>query len=274
MSDYAAIVSTLGCYLDNLLFHLQYKTKITTEHEKSIFFQAIEPKTSMTEWLSFISAKVNCSAECMVRAVVLVQRINIFCRKTAHRLLFTAIMCCAKCVDDVYYDNKSFALLIREKTKLVNNFEAEFLPLCEFDLAFSAQVYYKEFQFLMDSKHHQHCVCLRSVVQPLPFLEDLKEPEYFYVLPNSCQPQTNSIPVQPAPLPVIEQKITSIIEEIKSLSFIPVNKQPVSQQIITGDVVPMEIDSEEIPKRNKDSDTTVCKFENIFTDNQFLRIVF
>jgi len=59
------------------------------------------------------------------------------------RLFLTSILLAAKFFDDVYYDNKYYAIIGGIKLKELNNLELEFLSCLEYRLFAQADIFYK-----------------------------------------------------------------------------------------------------------------------------------
>ncbi len=81
---------------------------------ESVFNSASEPTISITDFLRRLHKYTHFSAECLIIAVIYIDRYNLsnstfsLNRLNIHKLVLAAVLLAAKYQDDFYYDNKAF----------------------------------------------------------------------------------------------------------------------------------------------------------------------
>lgn len=81
---------------------------------ESVFNSASEPAIPITDFLLRLHKYTHFSAECLIIAVIYIDRYNLsdstfsLNRLNIHKLVLAAVLLAAKYQDDFYYDNKAF----------------------------------------------------------------------------------------------------------------------------------------------------------------------
>jgi len=153
--------------------------------ESNSKFHALRiPCISLKEYLERIANYSGCSSECLVLALVYIDRIiqssqhfvvNSYC---VHRLLITSIMSAAKFFDDHYYNNAYYAKVGGVAPSEMNALEVEFLFMLNFDLFVTTETYKQYYDELWNHANNaaSHlCGCNHAKV-PLLILPRFDEP--------------------------------------------------------------------------------------------------
>eukprot|EP00624_Nannochloropsis_granulata_P007702 evm.model.NODE_9036_length_22116_cov_22.491907.7 len=126
------------------------------------FHASRPPSISVAEYLERINTYASCSSECLVLALIyidrLIQQSNFaLTALNIHRVLITAIMLAAKFFDDQYFNNLYYAKVGGVPCKEINSLEVEFLFLTNFSLHVTEEVFFRYFHELMNHAAHAQC---------------------------------------------------------------------------------------------------------------------
>lgn len=130
------------------------------------FHSAYAPKINIHAYLVRIHQRFECSRECLVLAVVYIERlvkINtkiVFSDLSSHRLILTAVMVAAKFHDDIFYSNIHYATVGGVSARELGFMERRFLQLLDWQLLVQTE----EFA-LYSSLLHRICSRKCSVAQ-------------------------------------------------------------------------------------------------------------
>jgi len=159
------LVRTLGCVLQKLLdVNKRGETAEGDGNSPTItkFHASRPPSISVAEYLERINKYASCSSECLVLALIyidrLIQQSNFaLTALNVHRVLITAVMLAAKFFDDQYFNNLYYAKVGGVPCKEINALEVEFLFLTNFSLHVTEDVFFRYFHELMNHAAHAAC---------------------------------------------------------------------------------------------------------------------
>lgn len=161
--DSRDLVRTLACVLQKLV---DVNRKLDSPGAQVItkFHASQSPGISISDYLERINKYASCSTECLVLALIyvdrLIQQSNFALTSlNVHRVIITSVMLAAKFFDDQYFNNKYYAKVGGVPCKEINSLEVEFLFLVNFSLHVTEEVYYRYFSELMNHAANSACPC-------------------------------------------------------------------------------------------------------------------
>jgi hypothetical protein len=178
-----SIVPVLACVLNQLCVSND-QMPFSPKESNSKFHALRIPFINLRDYLERIAKYSGCSSECLVLALVYIDRIiqgsqnfivNSYC---IHRLLITSVMLAAKFFDDHYYNNAYYAKVGGVTYSEMNALEVEFLFMLNFDLFVTTETYkqyYDELWSHANSTPAHLCGCINAKV-PLLILPRFDEP--------------------------------------------------------------------------------------------------
>jgi len=134
------------------------------------------PPMGVKAYLKRIHANFQCSDECYVIALIIIDRVGkvdaalTLCNLNVHRLLVTAVMLAAKFHDDIYYTNAYYAQVGGLGLKEMNQLEARMLKLLGWKVNVTAKEYGEYLRIVCDATMPQ------TTAKPV-LLEREPEPE-------------------------------------------------------------------------------------------------
>ena len=122
---------------------------MSTSLTKTHFDSVRVPNISIKDYFGRIRHYVNCSDSCYVVAFIYIDRILInhpsllLTKKNVHRVILTAIILSIKYLEDLYADNKFYAMVGGINVNEFNLLESDMLVLINFDLYIDPELYYQ-----------------------------------------------------------------------------------------------------------------------------------
>eukprot|EP00762_Andalucia_godoyi_P006913 ANDGO_08289.mRNA.1 Cyclin-U4-1 len=202
--SFAVIVPVLACILERMV--------VRNKHSEldcvTLFHSNCQPSISVRQYLDRIVGHSGCSPECLVLALMYLDRISTHNQKlvisglSVHRLLITAVMTAAKFFDDAYYNNAHYALIGGVSAAEMNAMELEFLYMVDFSLSFTPEEFeqYRHEVLMHAVVPHTDCSCQLEVLpvwNPFPYdgLYSPSSPSFSTQLPSSGS-VPNSVSIQ------------------------------------------------------------------------------
>jgi hypothetical protein len=147
-----------------------------TQQGKVSHFHCVRaPPMGVKEYLKRIRKYFQCSDECFVITLIILDRVGkvdsslMLCELNVHRLLVSAVMLAAKFHDDVYYSNAFYAKVGGLGLKEMNQLEARLLKLLNWKVNVSPQEYHEYLRIV--------CEASRGQCAGLPQVKKEPEPE-------------------------------------------------------------------------------------------------
>lgn len=133
-------INELADIIAYVLAEILKETDKSTDTQASAFHSKRVPSISIRDYMMRIAKCAKCSEECLILALIYVDRLTERNKKfvirslNIHRLLITAVMLAAKFFDDRFYNNEYYARVGGISNKEINVLEIEFLNLVNFNL--------------------------------------------------------------------------------------------------------------------------------------------
>ena len=165
-----SFVTVISCILESVTIQ---QDNFSATAAITPFTALCKPKISIRDYIERILKYSNCSIECLVLALIYIDRLIQSGRipvnsLTIHRILITSILIAIKFFDDTFCTNSYYARIGGIQTKEMNHLEMEFLKGVNFSLLVSCADYHKYHNELYLHAHNGLChLCYRS---PLPSL--------------------------------------------------------------------------------------------------------
>jgi hypothetical protein len=147
-----------------------------TQQGKVSHFHCVRaPPMGVKEYLKRIRKYFQCSDECFVIALVIIDRVGkvdpslTLCELNVHRLLVSAVMLAAKFHDDIYYSNAFYAKVGGLSPKEMNQLETRLLKLLNWKVNVAPQEYAQYLRIVCEATRPQ---CAGS-----PLVKKEPEPE-------------------------------------------------------------------------------------------------
>ncbi|KAM3139942.1 hypothetical protein pb186bvf_007973 [Paramecium bursaria] len=136
MRQKLSFISTISKILEEIV----QETDSLRNLQTTLFHAPKIPSITILNYLQRIAKYTNCSEQCYIISLIYIDRIQdkrqdiILDSHCIHRFILTSMMIAIKYQDDDYYKNEYYAKVGGITLKEVNQLEAEFLKLIDFEL--------------------------------------------------------------------------------------------------------------------------------------------
>ena len=156
--------------VNHALNQIAYNLKADSSASFITYFDAVKiPKISLDDYIKRIHKYANCSEACYILSFIYLDRLLhknpsfVLSMKNIHRLILLTTVIAIKYLDDLYADNKFYAIIGGITLKELNLLETDILRLLSYELYVDPELfsqYYTELEFYYQKEREEPMIDL------------------------------------------------------------------------------------------------------------------